>query len=159
MKSVLPLLTSLALLFVLTAPLSAHEDVLITLKDGRLEGLPEQYQPAHFDEEKKVLRIAKHEMVFPPYLESLFPKEGNYQLRFTSSWYHGDFGGLPPYLNLQITPKNRDFGYNILFDLNSLQVIWINVTIFESPHSTRYFQISLSPDQKKSLADAVRVVK
>lgn len=154
MKSFLVLLC----LFAPCASLPAHQDTIITWRDGRLEGLPAQFQPALFDEDKKILRIGRHEMVFPPVLTALFPEKGGYDLSFSSSWYHDGLADLPPYLSVTITPRGGPTSHNLLFDLNTLHVIWVHVTTRTGPAATISKPLIFSEDQKKSLAEAVQEV-
>jgi hypothetical protein len=119
---------------------AAHQDTIIHFEDGTLRGLPKEFQPATFDVDKKILTISGKVLQFPDSLKALFPDDrpvdrlGDttpvrgipYELQFSASWYHGP-SLLPPYLQITITPKNRDFHSEILIDIESLAFLKAHV--------------------------------
>lgn len=130
------------------ASLAAHQDTPIQLKDGKLLGLPKEFEPAAFDLEKKILTISGKALPFPDSLKALFPDdrrvdqigESNavkgvpFALKFSASWYHGP-SFLPPYLLMKITPKDRDFSCEILVDIES--VAFLEARVFLKISETR----------------------
>jgi len=135
---------------------SAHEDTLIQLKGTDLVGLPKNYAPAEFDVKALHLRIGKHEMTFPPFLRSFF--EQQHDLRITASWYHYS-ETLPPYILLHIQPKKKDFSYDLLLNLETLDLIEISVVLQTSDSSTRYLPIALRDQWKEDISKSIRTLK
>lgn len=144
----LPLVILLGLLPI--GPLQAHQDTRLTLEDGKITGLPEKYEPASFDRNKKVLTIGGKTFEFPEVLQKLFTdgrvEEGPlgkiedkghpYQLVLSASWYHDYFEILPPYLLMRIEPQGRDYSFKLLIDMDRLRFIRANVefgTVGEIP--------------------------
>lgn len=156
-KSCPVVLAFLCLFLCATLPVYGHQDRIIKLEDGKLIGLPDEYQPARFSLEKKLLRIGKHEMAFTPFLKSLFPDDGQHELSILSSWYHGEFGGLPPYITFTIQPKNKAYRFQILFNLKTLDVINVQIVLTEG-NTTRYLPIDLSGNWRKEIDGAIRKV-
>ena len=121
----------------LSGVLSGHQDTLLKFEDGKITGLPEKYQPASFDRQKKILTIAGKSLTFPETLHALFtddrvdelfgdplPVKGHpYKLKFSASWYHGDFARLPPYMLIRIEPEDRDYAFELLIDMDRLRFI------------------------------------
>ncbi|MBK1882665.1 hypothetical protein JIN85_09570 [Luteolibacter pohnpeiensis] len=126
------------------------------LKNGTLEGLPKVFQPARFDLEKKVLTIGGKDLQLPPVVERLFPDareedifgklqtvEGvPYDLTFSASWYHGP-SMLPPYLRIRITPKERDFRFEILVDIQAVKLLDAEMIVSLSPNSSQSIPIAI----------------
>jgi hypothetical protein len=126
-------LLSMIALLIGVVPLAAHQDTPIQRKDGKLLGLPKEFQPASFDLEKKIFTISGKALKFPDSLQSLFPDDRRvdqfgepnavkgipYELKFSASWYHGP-SLLPPYLLITITPNDRDFRAEIFVDLETV---------------------------------------
>ena len=142
MKTIIPKSIILFLWCLLVHSAAAHQDTLLKLSEGVLTGLPKEYEPARFDLSRKVLTIGGKELRFPAVLHRLFPddfivapfgdpvviKGTPYDLKFSASWYH-DLSGLPPYLLIRISPKNRDFAFEILIDLDTLKFIRVEANI------------------------------
>lgn len=139
--------------------LFAHTDRIITCKNGKLIGLPKQYQPAELDLDKYRLRIKNHVINISKsaYLNSLFPKNKKYDLDISSSWYH-DKSLLPPYIVFHIKPLEKDFSYKILFNMDTLDVMKVTVVLKISSNSTRYMNVMLSKSQKKDIANSIKKV-
>ena len=104
----------------------AHQDTLLELRDGRIIGLPEEFQPAYFDIEKKVLQIRDNEVALPPCVTSFFKKVPNHIFLITASWYH-DFELIGPYIVLHIESKKRDYRYEFVFLMESLEPFRFNL--------------------------------
>jgi hypothetical protein len=138
------------LLLLLSPAAEAHKDTVLALRDGKIEGLPEKYQPATYDVERHVLRIGRHETTFAPFVESLFTERDDWDLRITSSWYHS-FWILPPYICFHLAPGKRDYGYDILMNMNTLTVINITVVLKISSSSTREVSIELPAEVNGSI--------
>jgi hypothetical protein len=155
-----PLLFRLLLVAVLsltgTTVLRAHVDTIIRLKGTTLTGLPKNYAPAELDMNAFRLRIGNREMTFFPLLKSLC--ELPHDLSITASWYH-ESGTLPPYLSLRIQPKGKDFSYSVLFDLDTLDVIKLSVTLQESESTSRILPVALSDRDKKAIRESIKVLK
>jgi hypothetical protein len=130
---------------------SAHEDVVLELKDGKLvapaaegdEKVPQEFLPMEYDAATHRVRIGKHEMKMCEYFASLFPDDGKYKIRFSSSWYH-DSETLPPYLLIRIEPEGRQFAYELLLNMKDLSVISLTVALDLGGGSSRDFPVDLS---------------
>ena len=135
----------LALLAFGFGPAAAHQDVKLKFKDGIILGLPEEFGPAKFDREKKILTLGGKALPLPDMLRRNFrdhrlhhwdaeaPRQAGeprtplaYDLAFTASWYHDPLL-LPPYLLMKVTPKDRDFRYEILFDMEKPGILEAHV--------------------------------
>ena len=136
--------------------LHAHEDTLIKLKGTTLIGLPNVYAPAEFDTKAARLRIGKHAMTFPPLFKSLIDQP--HDLRISASWYHVR-GTLPPYILLHIHPKNKDFTYSILINLDTLDVIEFSIVLQESDSSSRELPVALTEQWRKETRDSIETLK
>jgi hypothetical protein len=146
------------------ASLFAHVNTIIDVKDKTLVGLPKQYSPAELDLEAFRLRIGQHVVQFPSLLKTFFTRQP-YDLQVSASWYHDNpDGSAPPYLNLEITPKGRDYTYIVSFALDTLhlQGIWVNLRGSRGPPETftmQTLQIALTEFEKKEFNDAVKDVR
>jgi len=106
-----------------------HQDRILEIdEDGNIIGLPEEYCPAKFDIGKNYLKINDKELRFPNCINYYFNIHDKPKLRLSASWYHSK-ETLPYYLNFDISQKNKDYGYSILVDLETLELIHINVSI------------------------------
>ncbi len=121
----------------------AHQDIVIKLKaDGRLAGLPDQYQPAQLvirDSTLEsfgsvLLRIGEHEVELPECLSVLFHKA--VRLDMSASWYH-DPEVLPYYLSIDLptkVPGRKTYGFDgwsILIALETAEIIRVQA-MFQS---------------------------
>jgi hypothetical protein len=153
----LQLLVWICLFLALPSVLYAHKDIIIPLKGTNMVGLPKNYAPAELDMKALRLRIGSHAMTFSPLLKSFFDEP--YELRISASWYH-ERSILPPYLLLHIQPKKtKDFSYNILINMDSLDVIELSVTLRESDSTSRDLPIALSEQQKEDLRKSIETFK
>lgn len=155
------------------APLVAHQDTPIQLKDGKLIGLPKEFQPAAFDLEKKTLTISGKALPFSHSLQSLFPADRSvdefgfqnavkgipYELKFSASWYHGP-SLLPPYLLIKITPDDRDFRTEILVDIESVAILEARVFLKISEERTEVVPVLIDkpPSPKPSPDDWLTII-
>ena len=137
--------------------LHANVDRVIEIKGTALIGLPERYAPAKLEMTAFRLRIGKHEMTFSPYLKNLF--EQPHDLRITASWDHEPEGILPPYLNLQIQPKGRDYSYKLLLNLDTLDVIELPIILKTSDSKTWELPVELNDRLKKEIGESTRTLK
>jgi hypothetical protein len=152
----LKLLVWICLTLALPSELQAHEDAIIQLKGTNLVGLPKTYAPAELDMKAFRLRIGSHAMTFSPFLKSLFDEPN--ELRISASWYH-ERSTLPPYLLLHIQPKKKDFSYSILFNMDTLDVIEVSVTLRESDATSRHLPVALSDQQKEEIRKSIETLK
>jgi len=150
------LLCTGVLFFSQCGALLAHKDTLIQLKGTRLVGLPEKFTPAELDLKAGELRIGHHAMTFSPLLKSLFDQ--SHELVISASWYHNP-KILPPYISLHIKPREKDFSYQILLNLETLELIEVSVTLRESPTTTRQLPIAISDTERQAMRRSIRTVK
>jgi hypothetical protein len=136
--------------------LHAHMDQIIEVKGTALVGLPDEYSPAELEMTAFRLRIGKHEMTFSPYLTNFF--EEAYDLRITASWDHGP-ELLPPYINLHIKPKGKDYSYKLLLNLRTLDLIEFSVVLKTSGSKTWPLPIALDDRTKKEIRESIRTFK
>ena len=100
-----------------------HEDTPLKIDDkGNIIGLPKKFSPATFDVNTKTLVIKDKRISFPECFLFLFGKKGKADIRLSASWYH-DKEIMPYYLNFHINPINKNYGYSILIDLDTLELI------------------------------------
>ena len=149
------LLGSILILMIFTSA-HAHQDRIIVLENNNLVGLPAEYQPAQLDLKASKLRIKNHEMDFSPYVKSFFEEEP-YEIQISSSWYHTR-SSLPPYLQIRIIPEDKDYRYQLLFNMNTLEIIDIEVVILRE-RTSRGFPVALSELQTKSIKESIKEVK
>jgi len=108
-----------------------HQDTRLQIdNNGNIIGLPKQFNPAKFDWNKKKLRINNKEIIFPKCMNYYFEKNKNNKLNLSASWYHSK-DIMPYYLNFDISDKSENYGYTILIDLETLELIYINKSITE----------------------------
>jgi hypothetical protein len=144
------------LFFAQSGALQAHVDRLIELKGTRLVGLPENFAPAELDVKAGQLRIGHRAMTFSPFLQGLFDQP--HELVIAASWYH-DLHTFPPYISLRIKPKGKDFSYEILLNLQTLELMDVFVTLRESATYTRQLRIALSEEERRAIRASIHTVK
>ena len=113
-----------------------HQDMLIRLaSDGRLQGLPPEYEPAYLylpsgsGTEGVVLQLGQKRLEFPDCLSVLFAKGSRPDMRLSASWYH-DPKVLPYYLSIRLpirSPNANGFydGWSILVDMTRVAVLQV----------------------------------
>jgi hypothetical protein len=146
----------MALTFVALSEARAHEDTLIRLNGTELVGLPANYAPAELDMKAFRLRIGKRELTFPPSVRELF--EQPHDLRISASWYHSS-ATLPPYMLLHIQPRKKDFSYEVLLDLDTLQMIDFTLVLRISDKETWNLGINRTDQWKKEIKDSIQTRK
>jgi hypothetical protein len=144
--------------FISCAAAFAHVDTGIELKGKTLVGLPSQYSPAELDLEAFRIRIGHHVMEFSPFLSSFFRRQP-YDLQVLASWYHEG----PPYLVLQITPKGRDYSYDVVLSLDTLRLLGLSVDLRSAKEPPEGFTmqtlpIELTDFQKKQIDESIKDV-
>lgn len=108
-----------------------HQDKILKIdRKGNIVGLPKQFAPAKFDLTTKKLRIKDKEVLFPKCLSYYFEEHRNPKVNLSASWYH-EKRVLPYYLNFEIDEKDSNFGYTILINLETLELIYVNKRIFD----------------------------
>lgn len=137
---------------------SAHQDRIIDLKNGELIGLPEKYQPAYLNIEKKTLQIGATRFEFPACVSKYFPETNDYDIQITSSWYH-DLSKLPPYLTISIRPKGKDYSFNLLFDMDTLKPYKFEIQIHESDTVTSFHELDISAICQKNIEKSYTKIK
>jgi len=144
---------------------SAHTDVVLELKDGKLVApveefdtykVPEEFLPMEYDAVTHRVRIGRREMKLIPYFTSLFPEDGKYKVRFSTSWYH-DLALLPPYLQIRIEPEGRQFHYELLLNMKDLSVIYLELDLDLGGGARRCFPVDLK-HWEKEIAESIKPV-
>ncbi|MCP5537212.1 MAG: hypothetical protein H7A51_13755 [Akkermansiaceae bacterium] len=121
-----------------------HEEAVLSLKNGRLIGLPKEYSPASFDLKKLSLSIGKKKLVFPNSLRELLMYDasdspfGNeppqmkpypYTYIFEGAW--GDLPrDIPPHILITVVrPKNKNAIFKLLIDMDKLELIYADLIV------------------------------
>ena len=121
---------------------SVHQDTLLKLdKNGNIIGLPEKFGPSKFDLNKKYLRIKDKEIIFPDCISYYFDILEQPKLELLASWYHSK-DIMPYYLNFTISKNKENFGYSILVDLETLELIYVEVVTSQSG-STYFHKVKI----------------
>lgn len=103
-----------------------HKDRYLQLdKNGIISGLPIEFCPATYDKYGKILMIHDKKVVFPECLKKYFDEPYNSKLILSASWYHSKTI-LPYYIHFNIIDKNANYNLSILFDLKTLDLLYIN---------------------------------
>src|SRR5690554_6603364 len=106
-----------------------HQDTILKVdENGEIIGLPNKFSPAKFDSSTKILRIRNRIILFPKCITDYFEEHKNPKLRLSASWYHSK-DIMPYYLNFNISDKSVNYGYTILVDLETLELIYVQKTI------------------------------
>jgi hypothetical protein len=103
--------------------------------------LPQQYQPAELDLGAFRITLRGQTVAFSPFLKSLFDQP--YDLHLSASWYH-ERATLPPYLCIRISPKDRDFHYELVIDLETSRLIHLKTVKHYRDQSLQFFNVALS---------------
>jgi len=102
-----------------------HQDTPLQIgRNGDIIGLPNEFSPAKFDTSKKRLRIRNRIIVFPECITDYFEEHKEPKLNLSASWYHSK-DIMPYYLNFDISDKSVNYGYTILVDLETLDLIYV----------------------------------
>ena len=108
-----------------------HQDTYLKIdKKGNIIGLPKKFSPSEFDLNKKKLRINDIEVIFPKCLNYYFEEYKNPKVNLLASWYHSK-EIMPYYLIFKIHDNDVNYGYKILVDLETLELIYVNKFIRE----------------------------
>src|SRR5688500_12501137 len=108
---------------------SVHRDTLLKIdNNGNVVGLPKEYSPSKFVIEKNYLRIKDKAIFLPKCVNYYFRILEKPDLRLSASWYHSK-DVMPYYLNFDISQKDKDYGYRVLIDLETLKLIYVKVSI------------------------------
>lgn len=108
-----------------------HQDTPLKIdKNGNIIGLPKEFNPANFDLKTNRLRIKNKEVIFPKCLSDYFNEFAKPKLNLSASWYHSK-ETLPYYINFSISDKDAKYGYTILINLETLELIHVNKVIKE----------------------------
>lgn len=125
MKVVLIIIT--ILLLNVSSPI--HQDTPLKIdKNGNIIGLPKEFGNSKFDSEKGYLKINNKEIIFPQCVRQYFYIHNKPKLNLSASWYHSK-DIMPYYLNFNISQSDKDYEYTILVDLETLELIYINITL------------------------------
>lgn len=138
----LRILAPLLLLAVLaTVSAYGHQDAIIPLVRGKLQGLPENYQPATFSRAERKLQIGNLSVTIPPCLWQHFSAAKESEFRFLASWYH-DVATLPPYISVSVADKKTKTQIQLLINLDTLALISLT-RIINDDNSFRHEELPL----------------
>ncbi len=137
--------------------LSAHKDRKIAIDGTALIGLPPEFTPAALDVAAGSMTVGKHRMHFTPYLRAFFSGEHASDLRITASWYH-ERQVLPPYICIEIFPRQRDFSYALLFNLETMDLIRAEVVVRASTNAGRSFRIDIAEEERDRIRQSIEVI-
>jgi hypothetical protein len=134
------------LLLLLSSASHAHQDVEIQIMpDGKLLGLPKQYQPASLevafsgnDRSRRpssiVLSVGNRTTTVPRCVAQIINTTDNEQIGASASWYHTR-STLPPYLNVIFLDPGQDTsswpnsGFSLLFNLETSKLIRMEISV------------------------------
>lgn len=134
-----------------------HEDTLLQIdENGNIIGLPKEFSPAKFDLNKKILRIKDKEIVFPNCLTYYFEEHKNPKLNLSASWYHSK-EIMPYYLNFDISDKSVNYGYTVLIDLETLELIYVTKSIREG-NTTYDSKIELNEKCRSEYKNGIKIL-
>lgn len=137
----------------------AHKDRIITLEaGGDLSGLPSQYLPAQLDLSAKRLVIGKHSLLMPPCVARYFLEPNSYKLSVTASWYHSR-SVLPPYIGFRISPIEKDFEYNLLFNMEDLSPIEFSIITHPNDMIINHNELAIPEFCRSAIEKATTKVK
>ena len=134
----------------------AHQDRVIKLApDGRLQGLPPEYEPARLflpargGTENVVLQLGGKRLKFPECLSTLFAKASRPHMLLSASWYH-DSTILPPYLAIRLpvsAPNAHGFydGWSLLVDMTTVRVLKVEAVFTTGDSAQRTQEIDVRP--------------
>jgi len=132
----------------------AHQDTIIQVdKNGNMEGLPENYQPAKIDLENMAITIATTTFNMPPCVSKYFKNPKSYELQVSSSWYH-DSSNLPPYINFKIIPKGKSWEYTLIFRLDDIKPIEFWVFTYPNERETYLHPIKIRDQCTKAIGSS-----
>jgi hypothetical protein len=135
-----------------------HQDTILRIdENGNIIGLPKEFGITKFDLSKKYLRIKDKEIVLPSCMNYYFDIHEKPKLKLSASWYHSK-DIMPYYLNFDISQKNKDFGYTILIDLETLEIIDIEVSINQG-NSTYNHEIKLDEYCLNEYKNGIKTLK
>lgn len=151
------LLILISFLF-LTGSNVMHQDTPLQIDtNGNIIGLPKEFSPAKFDLDKKYLRIKDKEIVLPNCLNYYFNEHEKSKLNLFASWYHSK-DIMPYYLNFDISQENVNYGYTILIDLETLELIYVSKSITEE-NSIYYPKIELEEQCLAEYKNGIKTLK
>jgi len=136
---------------------SAHQDRIIKLENGVLVGLPDKYQPAYFNLQKKSLQIGVNQLDFPPCISNYFSEDAQDDILITSSWHH-DLTTIPPYLLISIQPQERYYSYKLLFDMDTLKPYDFQIDIRRTQTFTSHQSLVIDDNCHKSIEESLRQI-
>jgi hypothetical protein len=151
-------LLTIFLTFSFCVYVTAHSDRVIELKDGKLIGFPEKYQPAYLDLNAKSLQIGTIRFDFPACVSKYFSDDEQFEIEIISSWYHS-MSRLPPYISIKISPKGKMHSYNLLLNMDTLRPIEFEIAIIESETTISYHELKINKRCKELIETSYSVTK
>jgi hypothetical protein len=168
-KSFLRLVLAGAIFLLLSTPLQllAHQDTLLSVsKEGKLQGLPKEYEPAflqiskggQFSSTSVKLKIKGHAVKFPSCISNLFSIPATERMTISASWYH-DLSLLPPYLAIYLpqrtSPKDSSWfdGHTIVINLRTAEIISLQKNQFSD------YSVQRKPVKLDSICTAREMAK
>lgn len=138
----------------------AHEDTPIVMEDdGTLVGLPSKFGKAHFDTASFTLAIGNKKIEIPDCIKEHFKHYQNYTITFAASWYHDDIVWLPNYIYLNIKTDEEPEGYNIFFNLETLEIfdLWKPTLEKVAPNTLKHSsnEIQLSDKCRRKISESI----
>ena len=125
-----PLAIVLAIILSVAGSYIDHQDRILELTaDGSIKGLPDQYSPASLDLKTQTFQIAENHVKFPRCMMYYYNSLDRPVVSLSASWYHST-DILPYYINYEIREKRQDYGYQIILNLETLEIIELNVKTY-----------------------------
>ena len=120
----------------------AHQDRIIRLDEGKLEGLPPKYQPASFSISERKIGAGQLVATIPDCIWKLFANAQEGEFRFFASWYH-ERSILPPYVLISVPEAGTKNHFELLLNLDTLAPIALTKVIQTSDSSWSHRRIPL----------------
>ena len=136
---------------------NAHKNRIINQEGDKLVGLPEEFTPAEFSWEKKVLRISDNQIDLDSF-ENVIPMEQKYDIDIPASWYH-DTSITPPYICIRLNSEEKGIRYTIVLNLETLELIEVTNTSRISPDEYIITELKISDQNLKQIKSRTQKIK
>ncbi len=127
---------ALFLYFISSGLVVAHQDRDLSVIDGKIIGLPEEYTPASFDYEKLSLSIGDKQLIFPQVIFNMLKYDASedqsddpkwklrsHTYKFSASWHYNNIDdNWPPNMFIKITSSKDSSIIWLMIDMDRLEI-------------------------------------
>ncbi len=142
------------LLTIAASNVYAHQDTPIELHGKNLIGLPNRFEPAKFVLEERTLQIGKLQLTFPKCVSEYFNSFQKNEIIISASWYHKTTS-MPEYISFMLESEEKDVGYALSFDMNTLHP-FVFIKIIEHSKGATNLRITI---EKQCFIDMTNSIK